>query len=126
MATERFTGSQTDTGKSDVDLTDKEFYAAKRTANGGVTLAGAGERVDGVISEGKAAGLHSSFKTGNQVKAIAGAAVAVGAKVASNASGKFITAVAGNEVFGTAISAAAAANDLFTIEIDRSNTAPAA
>lgn len=120
MAVERFTGSQTDTVLSDVDLTDKEFYALKRTATGG-TLCAAGDHCDGVISEGKKAGLHSSIKTGNQVKAIAGAAVAIGAKVTPDGNAKFITATTGTEVFGTAISAANAANDLFTIDIDRSN-----
>lgn len=120
MATERFTGSQTDTVLSDIDLRDKEFYALKRTTTGG-TLCVAGDHCDGVISEGKAAGLHTSIKTGNQVKAIAGAAVAVGAKVTPDVNGKFITATAGTEVFGTAASIANAANDLFTIDIDRSN-----
>lgn len=119
MAVERFTGSQTDAVPGAVDLTNKEFFAAKRTA-GGLNLCGAGEHCDGVISEGKAAGLSSSIKTGNQVKAIAGAAVAIGAKVTPNAAGKFITAVAGDQVFGSAISAAGAADELFTIEIDRS------
>lgn len=119
MATERFTGSQTDTGLSDVDLTNKVFFAAKRTATG-LALCGAGQVCDGIISEGKPAGLHSSIKTGNQLKAIAGAAVAVGAKVSPNATAQFITAVAGNNVFGTAITAAAAAGDLITIEVDRS------
>src|SRR3546814_7121524 len=50
MATERFTGSQTDTVLSDIDLRDKEFYALKRTSTGG-TLCGAGDHCDGVISE---------------------------------------------------------------------------
>lgn len=119
MAVERFTGSQTDTVLSDVDLRDKEYYALKRTATGGA-LCGAGDHCDGVISEGKNVGLHTSFKTGNQLKAIAGAAVAIGARVTPNADGKFITATSGTEVFGVAISAANAANDLFTIDVDRS------
>ncbi len=120
MAVERFTGSQTDAVPGAVDLTGKEYYAAKRTT-GGLNLCGAGDTCDGVISEGKPAGLSSSIKTGNQVKAIAGAAVAVGAKVTPNASAKFVTATSGTEVFGTAISAASGADVLFTIEIDRSN-----
>lgn len=119
MATERFTGSQTDAHPGAVDLTGKEFFAAKRTSTG-LNLCGAGEHCDGVISEGKAAGLSSSIKTGNQLKAVAGAAVAVGAKVTPDANGKFITAVAGDQVFGTAITAAGAADVLFTIEVDRS------
>lgn len=120
MAVERFTGAQTNAAPSEADLTGKEYYAAKMTSTGGYVLAGDGDYVDGVISEGKAIGLHTSVKTGNQVKAIAGAAVAIGARVTPNSSGKFITATTGKEVFGRAISAAAAADALFTIEVDRS------
>lgn len=119
MTTERFTGSQTDSALSDVDLSAKQYYGVKRTATG-VTLCGAGDHCDGVVSEGKAVGLHTSFKTGNQVKAIAGAAIAIGAKVTPDANGKFVTATTGTEVFGTARSAAGAANDLVSIDIDRS------
>lgn len=118
MTTERFTGSQTDALVSDVDLTGKEFFAAQRTATG-VKLAGAGERVDGVISEGKVAGQHSSIKTGNQLKGIAGALLSVGMKVTSDGNGKFVEAAATQEVFGTVIIAAGAANDLAGIEVDR-------
>lgn len=120
MTTERFTGSQTDSALSDVDLSGKQYHAVKRTPTG-VTLCGAGDHCDGVINEGKAQGLHTSFKTGNQVKAVAGAAIAIGAKVTPNAAGKFVTATAGSEVFGTARSAAAAADDLVSIYVDRSN-----
>lgn len=120
MATERFTGHQTDTMVGAADLTGKEYYACKRTGSGLAVCSTAGENVDGIISEGKAAGLHSSFKTGNQLKAIAGAAVAVGAKVMTNASGKLITATATKHVFGTAITAASGADVLFTVEVDRS------
>lgn len=120
MATERFTGAQTDAVPGAVDLTGKEFYAAKRTT-GGLNLCGAGDFCDGVISEGKAAGLSSSIKTGNQLKAIAGEAIAIGAKVTPSAAGKFVVAdTADDEVFGTAISAASGADVLFTIEVDRS------
>ena len=119
MATERFTGHQTDTAPGAVDLTGKEYFAAKRTT-GGLNLCGAGDFCDGIISEGKAAGLHSSIKTGNQLKAVAGAPVAIGAKVTPDGSAKFITATSGTEVFGTAITAAGADGDLFTIEVARS------
>jgi hypothetical protein len=120
MATERFTGSQTDTALSDADLTGKEFYGVKRTATG-VALCGAGDHCDGIVSEGKAQGLHTSFKTGNQLKAIAGDVVNVGAAVTPDADGKFVTATAGTEIFGTAITKASAEDVLFTIEVDRSN-----
>jgi hypothetical protein len=115
MAVERFTGAQTDAKPSAVDLTGKEFFLAKEVA-GGFDLAGAGDQVVGVISEGKAVGLHSSVKTGNQVKAVAGAAIAVGDPVASDAAGKVKVAAAGNHVFGRAKSAAAN-GELVTIEV---------
>lgn len=105
MATERFTGSQTDAKPSTVDLTGKEFHLAKVVA-GGLALAGAGEKVYGVISEGKAVGLHSSVKTGNQLKAVADVAIAIGDKLASSADAQVKVAAAGNYVFGTATSAA--------------------
>jgi len=120
MATERFTGAQTDAVPGAVDLTGKEYYAAKRTPTG-LNLCGAGDFCDGVISEGKAAGLSSSIKTGNQLKAIAGEQIAIGQKVTPDGNAKFVVAdAADDEVFGTAISAAGAANVLFTIEVDRS------
>ena len=118
MAVERFTGSQTDAKPSVTDLTGKEFFLATRVA-GGFELAGAGEKVAGVISEGKAIGLHTSIKTGNQLKAVAGAAIAVGDALASNAAGEAVPAAAGNEVFGTAMSAAAD-GELVTFDMDRS------
>lgn len=117
MAVERFTGSQTDAKPSTVDLTGKEFFLAKRVA-GGFALAGLGEKVAGVISEGKAVGAHTSIKTGNQLKALAGAAIAVGDKLASDAAGKVRVAAAGHYVFGTAISAAAN-GELVTFELDQ-------
>jgi len=120
MATERFTGAQTDAVPGAVDLTGKEYYAAKRTPTG-LNLCGAGDFCDGVISEGKAAGLSSSIKTGNQLKAIAGEQIAIGQKVTPDGNAKFVVAdTADDEVFGTAISAAGGANVLFTIEVDRS------
>lgn len=124
MATEKFTGSQTDAALSDVDLRGKEFHAARYTATG-ITLAGAGANVAGIISEGKDVGLHSSIKTGNILKAVAGGAIAAGARVASNAAGRFVTAGVGTESFGTAIHAASGDGVLFDIQVDRTRTAAA-
>lgn len=115
MAVERFTGAQTDAKPSVVDLTGKEFFLAAAVA-GGFQLAGLGGKVAGVISEGKAIGLHTSIKTGNQVKALAGAAIAVGDSVTSDAAGKVRVAAATHQVFGRAKSAAAN-GELVTIEV---------
>jgi hypothetical protein len=117
MTVEKFTGSQTDCQPSTVDLTGKEFFLAKRVA-GGFALAGLGEKVAGVISEGKPVGAHTSIKTGNQLKAVAGAAIAVGDKVTSDAAGKVRVVGAGHEQFGVAMTAAAN-GELVLIEVDR-------
>lgn len=118
MATEKFTGAQTDTALSDADLTGKEFFLCKRTATG-VALGGAGDRVDGVISSGKAQGLHTSFKTGNQLKVVAGEQIAIGDMIGCGAGGKARTAVAGDDICGIAISAASEDGVVFTMEFDQ-------
>jgi hypothetical protein len=118
MATEKFTGSQTDTGLSDADLTGKELRFCKRTATG-VDLAGAGQKVAGVISEGKALGYHTSFKTGNILKVLAGEDIAVGDQIGSGANGLARTAQAGDNVCGIAITAASEADVVFEIELDQ-------
>ncbi len=105
MATERFTGSQTEALPSVTDLTGKELHLATVVA-GGMQLAGLGQKVAGVISEGKEIGLHSSMKTGNQLKAVADVAIAVGDALASSADGQVKVAAAGQFVFGRAKTAA--------------------
>jgi hypothetical protein len=117
MAVERFTGSQTDAKPSTVDLTGKEFHLATRVA-GGFALCGLGGKAAGVISEGKAVGLHTSIKTGNQLKVLAGTNIAVGDKVTSDANGKLRVVGAGHEQFGIAMSAGAN-GELVTVEVDR-------
>jgi hypothetical protein len=118
MATEKFTGAQTDTGLSDADLTGKELRFCKRTATG-VDLGTAASKVAGVISEGKDVGLHTSFKTGNILKVLAGEQIDVGDQIGCGANGLARTAVAGDNVCGIAISAASAANVVFDMELDQ-------
>ena len=122
MATEKFTGAQTDAGLSDTDLRGKELLFCKRTATG-VALAAAGNKVAGVISEGKYVGAHTSFKTGNILKVLAGEEIAVGDDIASGANGLARTAVAGDNVCGTAISAASEAGVVFDMEFDQKGLA---
>jgi hypothetical protein len=122
MAVTRFTGAQNDSGPSGVDLTGKEFFLGRKNAAGAIVLAAAGEKVDGVISEGKPVGKWSSMHTGNQLKAVAGVAIAVGQKLASRADGKVGVAAAGNQVFGTAKSNADA-GELVEINFDQEGPA---
>lgn len=116
MAVERFTGSQTDAKPSTVDLRGKEFRFLKAVA-GGFAVADLGELAVGTCSEGKDVGLHSSVKTGNQLKVLAGANIAVGNKVASDANGAARVAAATHHVLGVAKSAGAA-GELVTIEFN--------
>lgn len=107
MATERKVGAMADCRESNADLTGKELYLCTLVAGGKVDLCGLGGKVAGVISEGKAAGLHSSFFTGNQLKAVAGATIAEGDKLSSDGAGKVRVAASTHWVFGTAKSGAA-------------------
>lgn len=115
MATERKIGAMQDAQPTVGDsLVKKERFLVKRV-NGGVSLCGAGELACGVITEGKAVGGHTSFATGNQLKAIAGAAIAVNDKLASDADGKVVPAAAGQNQIGVAIGSAAE-NEIVAIE----------
>lgn len=105
MATQRQVGSQTDAKESNSDLRGKEFCLATRVAGGKLDLCGAGGKVAGVISEGRNVGYHTSINTGNQLKVIAGGAIAVGDTLQSDGSGHAITGNA--NPFGVAMNVAA-------------------
>lgn len=123
MAVTRQVGSQTDAKPSNADLRGKEFLFAKRVNVGGESrfdVAGAGEQVAGVISEGRNVGRSTSVDTGNQLKVAAGAAVNPGDYVASDAAGKAIVAAgAGTKIAGQAISKVTAANQLLEIDLTK-------
>lgn len=109
MAVQKQDGLHTDTAVGAVDLTGKEEYFCSRDANGELVITGAAGRIDGVISEGKIAGKHSSFNTpGNPIlRVIAGAAIAQNARVCSDATGRAVTGLTNS--FGRARKAVSAA-----------------
>jgi hypothetical protein len=117
MTVQRQVGSQTDCQESATDLRGKENRFAKRVAGPKFAVAGAGEKVAGIISEGKNVGLHTSINTGNQLRVVAGAALAVGDVVQSDAEGRAI--VGTTNPAGTVIFPASAAGVLAEIELDR-------
>ena len=121
MAVTRQVGSQTDAKASAVDLTGKEYRFAKRVNDGGESkfaLAGLGEQVAGVISEGKPVGQHTSVDTGNQLKVVASAQINPGQFVSSDANGAARVAAATHTIAAQAISAAAA-NELVEIDMTK-------
>lgn len=90
MAVQKQDGLHTDVGVSASDLTGAEFKFCKRQGDGTIEICGDGERMVGVISEGRAVGYHTSFNTkGNPIlKVIAASAIARGASVQSATGGK--------------------------------------
>lgn len=108
MAVQKQDGLHTDVGVSASDLSGEEFKFCKRQGDGTIEICGDGEAIAGVISEGKAAGYHTSFNTkGNPIlKVIAASAIARGQQVQSATGGK---AKAGStNAFGKARNNAAA------------------
>lgn len=109
----------TESFDSAADLTGKEYFLAVVDSSAQADLAGAGENAVGTIQEGKVAGKHSTLMLSGITKVVAGAAVAAGAKVMSNAAGKGITATSTNHVVGVALTAAGAEDEVFAMHIGR-------
>lgn len=90
--------------------------------DGKYDVSGAGERIDGICAESVAADgdCFPRVMPGGEAKVEAGAAVSIGDLVQSDASGRAITHVSGAGVGrgGKALTAAAAAGDIITIEFE--------
>ena len=122
MAT--FQGIQTVTRESGSTISPYRFVVF--AADGQYDHAGAQGKVDGVSAEG-VTGAGKAFPmilpTGCIVKVEAGAAITINASVASDGSGRVITAVsgAGNYTCGTALQAANNAGEIIEVQflVDR-------
>jgi len=89
------------------------------TAEYTVGLAGAGARAIGVnIDTAPSAGRGLAVVTQGTVKVEAGAAVAAGALVAPDATGRAITATGGAQYSARALQAATAAGDIIECELE--------
>jgi ABC-type histidine transport system ATPase subunit len=115
MVGQRQVGSQMDAQLSTVDLRGKENFFAKRVA-GGYALCGAGQLAAGVIQEGRNTDYHTTVATGNQLKVVTAAALAVNVKVASDAAGKAVAAAVGDEVLGVILEPSSGAGVMALIE----------
>lgn len=115
MAVQKQDGLFTDTAESAADLRGKEFHFVTRDANGKAALCGNNGVINGVISEGRDVGYHTSWNTpGNPIlKVVAGSAIARGDRVQSDANGAAKTGT--NNDIGAARNAAAAGE---MVEID--------
>jgi hypothetical protein len=92
MAVQKQDGLHTDVAESNVDLRGLEDRFCHKRADGKLELCGAGGVIDGVISEGRNVGYHTSYNTrGNPILRVqAGAAVTRGQEVQSNGTGQAI------------------------------------
>lgn len=107
-------GLTTLTVEAGQDLSGKQFYFGTIAADGQVDPTGAGLAADGVIqSKPDAAGKALAFacQPGQVSKVVAGAAVARGALLEADSSGRAITQSSG-KILGKALAAAGAAGEI--------------
>jgi hypothetical protein len=90
------------------DLSANQYFILKVDSSGKAALCGAGEPAIGALqNEPDSAGKAASIRFVGISKVVAGDAIAAGAQVASDASGKAITATTGANIVGIALSQAA-------------------
>lgn len=99
------------------DLSGKQFYAIKIDTNGNAAVAAAGEAGIGILKNNPASGQVASIQVDGISKARAGATIAAGAALASNASGLLVTATTGQYIVGFA-KEAAVVNDIFAVVLE--------
>jgi predicted RecA/RadA family phage recombinase len=95
-----------------------QYRATVLNGSGLGAVPGAGVRVYGVVQNKPNVGQAGTVMTSGISKMEAGAAVAAGAKVMTDASGRAITATATNFVIGTAREAAGAAGVYLPVDLD--------
>jgi hypothetical protein len=106
------------------DLSSHQFKFMLIGATGAALNTTAGGNCDGVLqNKPDALGKAASVASRGVSKVMAGAAVAAGTFVMSNATGKAVTATATNAIQGKALEAASADGDLIAVSLDTSGVA---
>lgn len=95
------------------DLSAKVHYLVKISAADAVNLAGVGDTAVGVLGNDPTAGQPAEVLVGIILPVVAGEAIAAGASIAPDATGRARTAVTDDHIVGIAVSAAAAAGEEF-------------
>lgn len=104
--------------KAAADLSTSQFLFVSLDSNGEAVVAGAGARTMGVLQNKPTLGQGASIVDRGITKVVAGAAVAIDARVSSDAAGKAITSATTNSVEGRALTAAAAADEIISVKLD--------
>lgn len=82
-----------------------------------VVIAGANVRALGILADNVKSGRAATVQVAGMARAVAGAAVAQWALLATNASGQLITATTGQNVVAQALEAASGAGVIFAVEV---------
>jgi hypothetical protein len=100
------------------DLSTKQFYAVKVTADSAVNLAGDGEMAIGILQNKPTSG-HAAVIAGpgSISKGVCGAAVTVGAPVGVDTDGKIVDKATADYGLGIALTATSNAGELVTVYV---------
>jgi len=91
------------------DLSASQFLIVQPNSSGAAVLSAASDLTQiGVLQNKPASGRAATIQVGGVTKVIAGATVAAGARVTSDAAGKAIAATTGKQVIGVALTGGAA------------------
>jgi hypothetical protein len=107
------------------DLSAKQYYLVKLTADNTVDLAGAGEQAIGVLQNKPTIGLAARVRVFGVSRFINGTAgaIAYGVKVTADADGKGVAATADTALYlGVVIDGVAAVNNLATMLVSGVNS----
>ena len=106
------------------DLSTKQFFCVSVAADGQIDPTGTGAVVDGILqNDPSAAGAAATVATAGISRAVCGGTITCGDLLASDASGKVITAATTNEIFGKALTAGVA-NQIIPVLLKLSGRAP--
>lgn len=118
MALERWVLTRVEAFEANADLSAKQHFLMKMSAEDTVDVAGAGGKVIGILLNAPAAaGRGAAVLTDGQGMVVAGGTIAVDDYIKADSAGKGVAATsAGNEVCGRALSAAASGEE-FAMEL---------
>lgn len=104
------------------DLSANQYRFAVCNSSGQAALSGAGVSTIGVIqnNDADAANKAVALQKVGVSKVVAGAAVVAGVEVASDASGRAVTAATGNRVNGIALSGCSNAGEIISVALGAS------
>ncbi len=115
---------RTITREAAADLSTKQYFLMAIDGNGQAAVAGDGVPAYPLQDDPDAQGKAASLGFSGTSKVVAGAAIAAGADVASDANGKAKTSASGDHILGVALEPAAADLEVIEYLVDRGGITP--